>query len=77
MIWQLHVYGAPCPGIAEWCEASKVLLTLFQWDKRYAEAGLAQDGVYLIRPDSYVALAVVRAVPQTLEKYFVSRQLTP
>ena len=77
MIWQIHIYGTPCPGIAEWCESNKVLLTLFQWDKRYGEAGLAQDGVYLIRPDSYVALAEIRAVPHTLEKYFVSRQLTP
>jgi hypothetical protein len=49
----------------------------FQWDARYGAAGLKHDGVYLIRPDSYVALAEERALPQALEKYFVSRQLTP
>ncbi len=77
MIWQVQVYGVPCPGIKEWCEQNQVLLTCYEWDKGYGEAGLAKDGVYLIRPDSYVALAVVRAVPQTLEKYFVSRAMTP
>jgi len=77
MIWQLHVYGAPCPGTAEWCEANQVPLSVFQWDKRYADAGLEQDGAYLIRPDSYIALAEKLCLPQTLEKYFVSRQLTP
>jgi 2-polyprenyl-6-methoxyphenol hydroxylase-like FAD-dependent oxidoreductase len=77
MIWQLHIYGTPCAGIKEWCETNSVMLTCFQWDKRYAEAGLAEDGVYLLRPDSYVALAEIRALPQALEKYFVSRQMTP
>jgi 2-polyprenyl-6-methoxyphenol hydroxylase-like FAD-dependent oxidoreductase len=77
MIWQAHVYGTPRPGIAQWCEANKVLLTCFQWDNRYSEAGLKQDAVYLMRPDSYVALADEQGTPQALEKYFVSRALTP
>jgi hypothetical protein len=29
----------------------------FAWRRQYGEAGFAQDALYLIRPDSYVALA--------------------
>lgn len=77
MIWQVHVYGEVRAGIHDWCEQNKVHLTRFVWDKTYGEAGLKQDAVYLIRPDSYVAMADEKALPQNLENYFASRKLTP
>ena len=77
MVWQVHVYGEPANGVREWCEDNKLLLTIFQWDKGYAEAGLKQNGLYLLRPDSYIALAAVSPKPDMLENYFGSRRIIP
>jgi len=77
MIWQVHVYGTPTPGLVHWCESNHVLLTSLRWDRAFAEAGFKQDAAYLIRPDSYVALADEHGAAQAFEKYFVSRAMTP
>ncbi len=37
--------------------------------------GLAEDGLYLLRPDMYVALADVEQDPQRLESYLETRGL--
>jgi hypothetical protein len=55
--WQVHVYGAPQPGLAAWCAARKVPLHVFDWDDAHGAAGLARDALYLLRPDTYVALS--------------------
>ena len=77
MIWQLHVYGTPCPGIDHWCESNQVPLTVFQWDRRYGEAGTGPGRRLSDAAGFYVALAENRRRAADLEKYFVSRQLTP
>ncbi|HVZ27803.1 MAG TPA: FAD-dependent monooxygenase, partial [Rhizomicrobium sp.] len=77
MIWQVHIYGEAKNGIGHWCEENKVPLTIFRWHPLYGSHGLKQDAVYLMRPDSYVALADAAARPETLENYFASRRLTP
>ncbi|KAK2745465.1 hypothetical protein FQN55_006159 [Onygenales sp. PD_40] len=56
--WQVHVYGAAKEELTRWCEdVAKIPLHVFAWDERYGEVGLGRDVVYLIRPDTYVAVA--------------------
>jgi hypothetical protein len=38
-------------------------------------AGLAKDALYLLRPDSYVALADPSADPDQLRQYFSVREI--
>ena len=55
--WQLHVYGAAHPGLAEACQRLSLPLHVFSWRPAMSRAGLTEDGLYLVRPDGYVALA--------------------
>nr|WP_281032540.1 FAD-dependent monooxygenase [Phyllobacterium leguminum] len=73
--WQLHVYGEAKPELAAWCEKRGVVLRVFGWNERYAEAGLQRDAAYLLRPDTYVAVAEPSADAATLENYFRERGL--
>jgi hypothetical protein len=45
----------------------------FAWRPQYGEAGFAQDALYLIRPDSYVALADQSGSADVLQRYFAQR----
>jgi hypothetical protein len=56
-VWQAQVYGVARPELAAWCADKRLPLTTFRWSKRYAEAGLAENALYLLRPDTYVGLA--------------------
>jgi 2-polyprenyl-6-methoxyphenol hydroxylase-like FAD-dependent oxidoreductase len=68
--WQVHVYGAAKADLAAWCAAQKLPLHVFEWRPGYEEAGLARDALYLLRPDTYVALADGGGAPDILERYF-------
>jgi len=57
MRWRAHVYG----------EASAVLILKERHE--HEAAGLARNAVYLIRPDSYVALADASGSPRALGEY--------
>ena len=57
MSWQVHVYGAATPELRVWCDSRSLPLHVFPWRQEYGNAGFAQDATYLIRPDTYVALA--------------------
>ncbi|MDB5429926.1 MAG: FAD-dependent oxidoreductase [Caulobacter sp.] len=74
--WQVHVYGDARPDLAAWCGANAVPLTVLPWRPEYEEAGLAKDALYLLRPDSYVALADPSASPQVLADWFSARRIT-
>jgi hypothetical protein len=52
------------------CAARDVPLHLFDWRSEYEVAGLARDALYLLRPDSYVALADGSGAPNALDHYF-------
>src|SRR5262249_31420016 len=54
--WQVHVYGAAMPALAAWCEQQGVPLRVFAWRAEHEAAGLVRDALYLLRPDTYVAL---------------------
>jgi 2-polyprenyl-6-methoxyphenol hydroxylase-like FAD-dependent oxidoreductase len=55
--WQVHVYGAPTSDITKACSTHHLPCHVFEWGPAAKNAGLAHDGVYLVRPDGYVALA--------------------
>jgi len=73
--WHVHVYGSASARLARWCERHGLPLHLFPWQESYARAGLAQDALYLIRPDMYVALANAGQDPEALERYFKTCRL--
>jgi 2-polyprenyl-6-methoxyphenol hydroxylase-like FAD-dependent oxidoreductase len=73
MTWQVHVYGTADPELRTWCEAHQLPIHVFPWRSDYGKAGLAQDALYLIRPDSYVALASGPGTSDPLQRYFAER----
>jgi 2-polyprenyl-6-methoxyphenol hydroxylase-like FAD-dependent oxidoreductase len=75
--WQVHVYGEPPAGVADRCAELDLPLHVFAWRDRMRAAGLRRGALYLIRPDSYVALAEATGDPRQLELYFTTRGLRP
>src|SRR5882724_5715805 len=73
--WQVHVYGEPTPEIAATCQARGLALDVFAWQTDMDRTGLVRNGVYLVRPDGYVALADPDARTVTLETYLDERRL--
>ncbi|WP_428532109.1 FAD-dependent monooxygenase [Rhodopila sp.] len=74
--WQIHVYGIASPALCDWCRSHDVTLHVFAWQEAYAAAGLARDAVYLLRPDTYVALATTDQAPEQLEAYFAAHRIS-
>jgi 2-polyprenyl-6-methoxyphenol hydroxylase-like FAD-dependent oxidoreductase len=70
MDWQVHVYGSASAELAAWCAARDVPLHVFGWRSEYEKAGLARDALYLLRPDTYVALADGSGAASALDSYF-------
>ena len=77
MAWQVHVYGAARPDLADWCQTRGVRLHVFPWTASHESAGLTRNAAYILRPDTYVALADPTADPLLVERYFAERGLTP
>jgi len=75
MIWQVHVYGTATPELAKWCADRNVELHVFAWKAQYHAAGLARDALYLLRPDTYVALADTSGAPEAVDRYCTERGL--
>ena len=67
--WQVHVYGSASAELATWCASHDVPLHVFDWRSKHDAAGLARDAAYLLRPDTYVALADASGAPATLDRY--------
>jgi hypothetical protein len=68
--WQLHVYGTAAPALAAWCRERDLPLHVFEWRAEHGEAGLAQNALYLLRPDTYIALADKSGAPEAIQRYF-------
>lgn len=77
LCWQVQVYGLASKEVSAWCAARHLPLEVFPWCSAYAAAGLARNALYLLRPDSYVALAETSATTVALERYFSERALQP
>jgi 2-polyprenyl-6-methoxyphenol hydroxylase-like FAD-dependent oxidoreductase len=73
--WQVHVYGEPSPAVADTCAGLDLPLHVFTWRESMRAAGLRRGAIYLIRPDTYFALANAEGDARELEKYFASRGL--
>ena len=73
--WQAHVYGVASPELVGWCQRYGLPLQVFAWRPHYGEAGFARDALYLLRPDTYIALAEKSASPDPLRRYFADRGL--
>lgn len=73
--WQVHVYGEARPELMAWCLHRGVTLRDYPWDPAYEKAGLARDAAYLLRPDTWVALADPEGRVEALEAYLGSRTL--
>jgi hypothetical protein len=74
--WQVHVYGAPAPGIEALCRERRLALQLFAWSGDMRRAGVVRDAMYLVRPDGYVALAAAPGTVDALAGYLDARQLS-
>ena len=69
MTWQVHVYGLAKPELADWCGSHDIPLYVFDWQFEHEVAGLVRDALYLLRPDTYVALVDVEGTPDILDRY--------
>jgi len=69
MSWQVHVYGSATAELSAWCASHAVPLHVFNWRPEHEAAGLARDAIYLLRPDTYIALADTSSTPEALNRY--------
>jgi hypothetical protein len=77
MTWQVFVYGQPSASLTAWCRENGVALSVFEHRPDLAAIGVPKDALYLLRPDTYVAVADLRGDPAVLERYFSQRQIKP
>jgi 2-polyprenyl-6-methoxyphenol hydroxylase-like FAD-dependent oxidoreductase len=75
--WQVRIHGQADAQFAAGCAALGVPLRVLPWTQGCETAGLRRDALYLLRPDTYVALAQERADLAALAGYFAQRGLTP
>jgi 2-polyprenyl-6-methoxyphenol hydroxylase-like FAD-dependent oxidoreductase len=73
--WQVHVYGSAADTLRAACAGLGLPLHVFPWSAAQGEAGLEHDALYLLRPDTYIALADRAADPGTLTSYLSERRL--
>jgi len=75
--WQVHVYGDTSDEMIVWCTEHHLPLQVFDWRPVFETVGLARNGFYLLRPDTYVAIADYSADPKVIERYFRDRGIRP
>lgn len=73
--WQVHVYGVVKEDLVAWCAAHGVILHVFLWSADCDKAGLERSAAYLLRPDSYVALADPFGDAAVIEDYLTRHGL--
>jgi len=75
MDWQARGYGETPEPLASWRQARRLELLQLAWTPAHEAAGLKRGALYLLRPDTYVALVDANADPATVERYFAERGL--
>ncbi|WP_410480654.1 FAD-dependent oxidoreductase [Pseudomonas plecoglossicida] len=75
--WQVHVYGQAKAELSQWCSKHGIPLHMFAWEPAYQKAGVARNATYLMRPDTYVALADPEGEASTLSRYFQAHGMLP
>ena len=73
MTWQVHVYGTASAELVSWCRQSNLPLHVFGWRSEFLTAGFAPESLYLLRPDTYVALATSSSAVDVLQHYLDER----
>lgn len=73
--WQLHVYGETDASLADAARGHGLKLVNFEFHEDAAEAGLAKNGAYLVRPDGHVGLALPTQDAAKLTNYLESHGL--
>jgi 2-polyprenyl-6-methoxyphenol hydroxylase-like FAD-dependent oxidoreductase len=71
--WQVHVYGSASHELTAWCAQRNLPLHIFPWRDGYERAGLVRDALYLLRPDTYVALADAGGSAAALDRYVADK----
>jgi len=69
LCWQVHVYGSPTPELLAWCAQVETPLHVFPFSSAARRAGVAEDAVYLVRPDGYVGGAFLSFDQELLGDY--------
>jgi 2-polyprenyl-6-methoxyphenol hydroxylase-like FAD-dependent oxidoreductase len=77
LAWQARIYGEPPEPLAHWCAEHGLELLTPPWSETRAAAGLRQGALYLLRPDTYVALVDPSPSAEALAGYFSDRGLAP
>ena len=67
--WQVHVYGNASPELRSVCDELGLELHVFGWIETMGRAGLVRNALYLLRPDSYIALAATSRHEASLRDY--------
>ena len=67
--WQVHVYGEAHDALKRWCDDRGIAMQAYRWNEAMGEAGLKQDALYLIRPDTYVAFASTTQDTAGIDKF--------
>jgi 2-polyprenyl-6-methoxyphenol hydroxylase-like FAD-dependent oxidoreductase len=75
--WQVHVYGEASAALAASCAQRNLPLRVFAWKAEHEARGLARNALYLLRPDTYVALAESSGSPDALDRYFGDTGIKP
>ena len=75
--WQIHVYGTADDEIRRWCEERRVALEVFPWTEAMRHAGLRENALYVVRPDTCVGLAQTSASVDAIERYFTEIGIEP
>jgi len=65
----------PATELTGWCAYHDVRLHVFDWRPEHEATGLARDAIYLLRPDTYVALADASGAPHTLDRYCADHEI--
>lgn len=77
LTWQVHVYGDTSDELIAWCNEHHLPLHVFDWRPAFETAGLCRNGFYLLRPDTYVAIAETSSDPKVIERYFRDHGIRP
>jgi hypothetical protein len=76
-LWQVHLYGEASERLQARCTQLHLPLHVFPFTLAHEKAGFAQNGLYLLRPDTYLALIAPAPDPGALERYFSAREMRP
>jgi len=69
LAWQAHVYGRATEALRAAAGELGLALVEATWRPAAERAGLAKDGLYLVRPDGHVALAEAEQDVGVLRRY--------